>query len=91
MSRLLPSQKKKLRQKQRKAEARAKKVCSTYAFVIEFALGTVLWCHEIFQEAEEKNEETSTAGVSKTGKRQHTKPVDLDPHGEKLLQVDFEF
>ncbi|RWR77484.1 Tetratricopeptide repeat-containing domain-containing protein [Cinnamomum micranthum f. kanehirae] len=64
ISRLLPSQKKKLRQKQRKAEARAKK------------------------EAEEKNEETSTAGVSKTGKRQHTKPVDLDPHGDKLLQVE---
>eukprot|EP00268_Persea_americana_P057678 TRINITY_DN691_c1_g1_i3.p1 TRINITY_DN691_c1_g1~~TRINITY_DN691_c1_g1_i3.p1 ORF type:complete len:902 (+),score=191.41 TRINITY_DN691_c1_g1_i3:143-2848(+) len=40
------------------------------------------------KEAEEKNEETSTAGVSKTGKRQHTKPVDLDPHGEKLLQVE---
>ena len=56
----------------------------------------LLWalCYDVmnfFQEAEEKNEETSTAGVSKTGKRQHTKPVDLDPHGEKLLQVDFEF
>lgn len=38
-----------------------------------------------------KNEETSSSGVSKTGKRQHAKPVDLDPHGEKLLQVDFEF
>ncbi|XP_058074694.1 N-terminal acetyltransferase A complex auxiliary subunit NAA15 isoform X2 [Magnolia sinica] len=64
LSGLLPSQKKKLRQKQRKAEARAKK-------------------------AEEKNEEESgAAGVSKTGKRQHAKPVDLDPHGEKLLQIE---
>ncbi|KAF8393317.1 hypothetical protein HHK36_021558 [Tetracentron sinense] len=65
MSRLLPSQKKKLRQKQRKAEARAKK------------------------DSEEKNgEESSAAGVSKSGKRQHSKPVDLDPHGEKLVQVE---
>ncbi|XP_004506868.1 N-terminal acetyltransferase A complex auxiliary subunit NAA15-like [Cicer arietinum] len=63
MSNLLPSQKKKLRQKQRKAEARAKK------------------------EAEEKNEESNASGVSKSGKR-HVKPVDPDPHGEKLLQVE---
>ncbi|KAL5996964.1 N-alpha-acetyltransferase 16, NatA auxiliary subunit [Asimina triloba] len=63
LSGLLPSQKKKLRQKQRKAEARAKK-------------------------AEEKNEEESgAAGASKTGKK-HVKLVDLDPHGEKLLQVE---
>lgn len=34
MSGLLPSQKKKLRQKQRKAEARAKKVCLTCALVL---------------------------------------------------------
>ncbi|KAL0415289.1 UNVERIFIED_CONTAM: N-terminal acetyltransferase A complex auxiliary subunit NAA15 [Sesamum latifolium] len=47
MSKLPPSQKKKLRQKQRKAEARARK----------------------------------------SGKRP-IKPVDLDPHGEKLLQVE---
>lgn len=42
------------------------------------------------QEAEEKEkneEESSSAGVSKSGKRQHAKPVDPDPHGEKLLQV----
>ncbi|KAK7294152.1 hypothetical protein RJT34_17035 [Clitoria ternatea] len=63
MSNLLPSQKKKLRQKQRKAEAKAKK------------------------EAEEKNEELSASGVSKSGKR-HVKPVDPDPNGEKLLQVE---
>ncbi|GMN37279.1 hypothetical protein TIFTF001_006685 [Ficus carica] len=63
MSKLLPSQKKKLRQKQRKAEARAKK------------------------EAEGKNEESSASNVSKTGKR-NVKPVDPDPHGEKLLQVE---
>ncbi|OIW03837.1 hypothetical protein TanjilG_30113 [Lupinus angustifolius] len=63
MSKLLPSQKKKLRQKQRKAEARAQK------------------------EAEEKNEEPSAGGVSKSGKRP-TKPVDPDPRGEKLLQVE---
>ncbi|KAF1865787.1 hypothetical protein Lal_00021788 [Lupinus albus] len=63
MSKLLPSQKKKLRQKQRKAEARAKK------------------------EAEEKNEELGATGVSKSGKR-NVKPVDPDPHGEKLVQVE---
>ncbi|EYU21564.1 hypothetical protein ABFS82_09G099700 [Erythranthe guttata] len=62
MSKLPPSQKKKLRQKQRKAEARAKK------------------------EAEVKEEPNATA-VSKSGKRP-AKPVDLDPHGEKLLQVE---
>ncbi|OUZ99684.1 Tetratricopeptide repeat-containing domain [Macleaya cordata] len=39
------------------------------------------------KEAEDKNEEESTAtGNSKSGKRQHAKPVDLDPHGVKLLQ-----
>ncbi|CAN0878301.1 N-terminal acetyltransferase A complex auxiliary subunit NAA15 [Linum grandiflorum] len=61
-SKLLPSQKKKLRQKQRKAEARAKK------------------------ESDVKNEEPAT-GVSKSGKK-HVKPVDPDPKGEKLLQVE---
>ncbi|KAI9110342.1 hypothetical protein K1719_018784 [Acacia pycnantha] len=38
------------------------------------------------KEAEEKNEESSTSGVSKSGKR-HVKPVDPDPRGEKLLQI----
>ncbi|KAG9459346.1 hypothetical protein H6P81_003854 [Aristolochia fimbriata] len=41
------------------------------------------------KEAEEKNEEESNnAAISKSGKKQHTKPVDLDPNGEKLLQVE---
>ncbi|OWM78206.1 hypothetical protein CDL15_Pgr015025 [Punica granatum] len=62
-SKLLPSQKKKLRQKQRKAEARAKK------------------------EAEVKNEDSTASGVSKSGKK-NVKPVDPDPHGEKLVQVE---
>ncbi|KAK7255315.1 hypothetical protein RIF29_28722 [Crotalaria pallida] len=39
------------------------------------------------KEAEEKNEESSAGGVSKSGKR-NAKPVDPDPHGEKLLQVE---
>ncbi|XP_044486664.1 N-terminal acetyltransferase A complex auxiliary subunit NAA15-like isoform X2 [Mangifera indica] len=39
------------------------------------------------KEAEIKNEESSSSGVSKSGKR-HMKPVDPDPHGEKLLQVE---
>uniref|UniRef100_A0A5B7AM12 Putative N-alpha-acetyltransferase 16, NatA auxiliary subunit n=1 Tax=Davidia involucrata TaxID=16924 RepID=A0A5B7AM12_DAVIN len=39
------------------------------------------------KEAEVKNEESSVSGVSKSGKR-HVKPVDPDPHGEKLLQVE---
>ncbi|KAG5137227.1 hypothetical protein JHK82_021958 [Glycine max] len=39
------------------------------------------------KEAEEKNEESSASGVSKSGKR-HIKPVDPDPNGEKLLQVE---
>ncbi|KAK4479629.1 hypothetical protein RD792_015155 [Penstemon davidsonii] len=38
------------------------------------------------KEAEVKEESNATA-VSKSGKRQ-LKPVDLDPHGEKLLQVE---
>lgn len=33
-----------------------------------------------------KNEETNVSVVSKSGKR-NAKPVDLDPNGEKLLQV----
>nr|XP_043623547.1 N-terminal acetyltransferase A complex auxiliary subunit NAA15-like [Erigeron canadensis] len=63
LAKLPASQKKKLRQKQRKAEARAKK------------------------EAEVKNEEINVGGVSKSGKR-NVKPVDPDPHGEKLLQIE---
>ncbi|XP_012073296.1 N-terminal acetyltransferase A complex auxiliary subunit NAA15 isoform X2 [Jatropha curcas] len=39
------------------------------------------------REAEVKNEESSAGGVSKSGKR-HVKPVDPDPIGEKLLQVE---
>jgi tetratricopeptide (TPR) repeat protein len=39
------------------------------------------------KEAEEKHEESSVGGPSKFGKR-HVKPVDPDPHGEKLLQVE---
>ncbi|KAJ1404065.1 Tetratricopeptide-like helical domain superfamily [Sesbania bispinosa] len=39
------------------------------------------------KEAEEKNEESSASGISKSGKR-HAKPVDPDPRGEKLLQVE---
>ncbi|PKU72316.1 peptide alpha-N-acetyltransferase [Dendrobium catenatum] len=40
------------------------------------------------KEAEERNEEANSSSMSKSGKRQHAKPVDLDPHGEKLLQVE---
>ncbi|KAG9150983.1 hypothetical protein Leryth_003095 [Lithospermum erythrorhizon] len=48
---------------------------------------TLMWTlFYLAQEAEEKNEEPTTSGVSKSGKRQ-VKPVDPDPHGEKLLQV----
>ncbi|KAJ6963431.1 N-terminal acetyltransferase A complex auxiliary subunit NAA15-like [Populus alba x Populus x berolinensis] len=39
------------------------------------------------KEAEVRNEESSASGVSKLGKR-HVKPVDPDPNGEKLLQVE---
>lgn len=39
------------------------------------------------KEAEVKNEESTVTGVSKSGKR-NVKPVDPDPHGEKLLQVE---
>ncbi|BAT98535.1 hypothetical protein LR48_Vigan406s014400 [Vigna angularis] len=39
------------------------------------------------KEAEEKNEELSASGISKSGKR-HVKPVDPDPNGEKLLKVE---
>nr|CAD1823315.1 unnamed protein product [Ananas comosus var. bracteatus] len=40
------------------------------------------------KEAEEKVEAEATSGPSKSGKSQHARPVDLDPHGEKLLQVE---
>ncbi|CAL9113079.1 unnamed protein product [Musa textilis] len=40
------------------------------------------------KEAEERNEEDTTSGTSKSGKRQNSRPVDLDPHGKKLLQVE---
>uniref|UniRef100_A0A0D6R3U3 Uncharacterized protein n=1 Tax=Araucaria cunninghamii TaxID=56994 RepID=A0A0D6R3U3_ARACU len=44
------------------------------------------------KEAEEKakEEEAATMAAAKSGKRgsQHTKAVDLDPHGEKLVQVE---
>ncbi|KAA8541840.1 hypothetical protein F0562_022992 [Nyssa sinensis] len=39
------------------------------------------------KEAEVKNEESTVSGATKSGKR-HVKPVDPDPHGEKLLQVE---
>lgn len=41
------------------------------------------------QEAEGK-EETSANSVSKS-KKGNTKPVDMDPNGEKLLQVSAHF
>ncbi|XP_074583808.1 N-terminal acetyltransferase A complex auxiliary subunit NAA15 [Curcuma longa] len=40
------------------------------------------------KEAEERNDEETTSGTSKSGKRQNARPIDLDPHGEKLLQVE---
>lgn len=84
---LLPSQKKKLKQKQRKAEARAKKVSSfSYFFCLLFISMKFIVMLCFFQEAEIKSEESSSSGVSKSGKR-NVKPVDPDPHGEKLLQV----
>ena len=39
-----------------------------------------------FQEAESKSEESTASGVSKSGKK-NVKPVDPDPHGQKLIQV----
>ncbi|KAF8103376.1 hypothetical protein N665_0188s0313 [Sinapis alba] len=39
------------------------------------------------KEAEGKSEESTASGVSKSGKR-NVKPVDPDPHGEKLIQVE---
>ncbi|PIA65249.1 hypothetical protein AQUCO_00100614v1 [Aquilegia coerulea] len=41
------------------------------------------------KEAEEKNEEESgSSGALKSGKRQQARPVDLDPNGTKLLEVE---
>ncbi|CAM0881720.1 unnamed protein product [Alopecurus aequalis] len=41
------------------------------------------------REAEEKQEdETTSSNSSKSGKKQQSKPVDSDPHGEKLVQVE---
>ncbi|KAM7253805.1 hypothetical protein ACFE04_031487 [Oxalis oulophora] len=39
------------------------------------------------KEAEEKNEESASSGTAKSGKKS-VKPVDPDPHGEILLQVE---
>jgi hypothetical protein len=42
----------------------------------------------LLQEAEEKQEdEAASSNSSKSGKKQNARPVDLDPHGEKLIQV----
>lgn len=54
-------------------------------------ISTSLIAHLIptnFQEAESKNEEATASNVSKSGKK-NVKAVDLDPHGDKLLQVIF--
>ncbi|OEL18241.1 N-alpha-acetyltransferase 16, NatA auxiliary subunit [Dichanthelium oligosanthes] len=41
------------------------------------------------REAEEKQEdETASSNSSKSGKKQNARPVDLDPHGEKLVQIE---
>ncbi|GJM93902.1 hypothetical protein PR202_ga10496 [Eleusine coracana subsp. coracana] len=41
------------------------------------------------REAEVKQEdEAATTTSSKSGKKQPAKPVDMDPHGEKLLQIE---
>ncbi|URE23045.1 NMDA receptor-regulated protein 1 [Musa troglodytarum] len=41
------------------------------------------------KEAEERNEEeTTSSGISKSGRRPNVRLVDLDPHGEKLMQVE---
>ncbi|CAH8355923.1 unnamed protein product [Eruca vesicaria subsp. sativa] len=39
------------------------------------------------KEAETKSEESTASGASKSGKR-NVKPVDPDPHGKKLIQVE---
>lgn len=86
MSKLPPAQRKKLRQKQKKAEARAKRVISAHigSMFTQFSDFVPIF----LQEAEEKQEdETASSSSSKSGKKQHARPVDLDPHGEKLIQV----
>lgn len=91
MSKLPPSQRKKMRQKQKKAEARAKKVillvvCSHRCCSVGMFSLKILF--DIPQEAEERNEEeTTSSGMSKSGRRPNVRLVDLDPHGEKLMQV----
>ncbi|KAF8676019.1 hypothetical protein HU200_047522 [Digitaria exilis] len=41
------------------------------------------------REAEEKQEdETASSNSTKPGKKQNARPVDLDPHGEKLIQIE---
>ncbi|CAO2208690.1 unnamed protein product [Urochloa humidicola] len=41
------------------------------------------------REAEEKQEdEAAVSNSSKSGKKQNTRPVDLDPRGEKLVQIE---
>uniref|UniRef100_A0A0D9V2Y2 Uncharacterized protein n=1 Tax=Leersia perrieri TaxID=77586 RepID=A0A0D9V2Y2_9ORYZ len=41
------------------------------------------------REAEEKQEDEATSSnTSKSGKKQNARPVDLDPHGEKLVQIE---
>uniref|UniRef100_A0A1D1XV89 N-alpha-acetyltransferase 16, NatA auxiliary subunit n=1 Tax=Anthurium amnicola TaxID=1678845 RepID=A0A1D1XV89_9ARAE len=40
------------------------------------------------EEREKIGEESSSIGISKSGKRQYGKPVDPDPYGEKLSQVE---
>lgn len=99
MSKLPPAQRKKLRQKQKKAEARAKRVIwkahhrPFFPFYLQDQIindHLVFWfCPPYFlQEAEEKQEdETASSNSTKPGKKQNARPVDLDPHGEKLIQV----
>jgi hypothetical protein len=84
ISKLPPAQRKKLRQKQKKAEARAKRVISQALFKWLFFSYLPLF----LQEAEEKQEdEAVTSNSSKSGTKQPARPVDLDPRGEKLVQV----
>ncbi|KAL6614916.1 hypothetical protein ACP70R_037186 [Stipagrostis hirtigluma subsp. patula] len=40
------------------------------------------------REAEEKQEEETTSSNSSKSGKKHARPVDLDPHGEKLVQIE---
>ncbi|XP_006644372.1 N-terminal acetyltransferase A complex auxiliary subunit NAA15 [Oryza brachyantha] len=40
------------------------------------------------REAEEKQEDEAASSNTKSGKKQNARPVDLDPHGEKLVQIE---